>query len=313
MKLKVRLVLATILYFSSVCMVSAQDLGPLFKKMKDGIYVYTGKPSDSNCTIILTQEGVVLVDSGNIPVDSQAVMKAVKQLTSQPIRFLINRRETAAKRTWDNKPIEWDRLAKEIEAVADKDAIFVEEFGSQRNKCLDHLSLGYGAKTQLGRTTGECLGWGLPASIGVKLAKPDHQVWALQGDGGMLFNQTEALWPMRRHEAPIITVIFNNRSYNETRNRMWSRGKNQREKKLDRLSHLGNPDVNFAKIAEAYDIKGEVVANPNDIAPALKRAIQATRDGQPYLLDVLVAQAGQGANLNWYPKVSIAEMRTKKA
>ena len=70
--------------------VSAQDLGPLFKKMKDGIYVYTGKPSESNCTIILTQEGVVLIDSGNIPVDSQAVMKAVKQLTSQPIRFLIN-------------------------------------------------------------------------------------------------------------------------------------------------------------------------------------------------------------------------------
>jgi len=69
---------------------SAQDFGPLFKKMKDGIYVYTGKPSESNCTIILTQEGVVLVDSGNIPVDSQAVMKAVTQLTSQPIRFLIN-------------------------------------------------------------------------------------------------------------------------------------------------------------------------------------------------------------------------------
>jgi acetolactate synthase I/II/III large subunit len=222
-------------------------------------------------------------------------------------------REAGAKKVWDSKPIEWDRLAKEIEAVSDKDAIFVEEFGSQRNKCMDHLNLGYGAKTQLGRTTGECLGWGLPAAIGVKLAKPDHQVWALQGDGGMLFNQTEALWPMRRHEAPVITVIFNNRSYNETRNRMWSRGKNQREKKLDMISHLGNPDVNFAKIAEAYDIKGEVVGDPNDIAPALKRAIQATRDGKPYVLDVLVAQAGQGANMNWYPKISIAEMRSKKA
>lgn len=221
-------------------------------------------------------------------------------------------REAAAKRVWNNKPIEWDRLAKEIEEAADKDAIMVEEFGSQRNKCLDYLSLGYGAKTQLGRTTGSCLGWGLPASIGVKLAKPDHQVWAFQGDGGMLFGQTEALWPMRRHEAPVITVVFNNRSYNETRNRMWGRGAIQREKKLDMISHLGNPDVNFAKIAEAYDIKGEVVADPNDIKPALKRAIQATKDGKPYLLDVLVAQAGQGANLNWYPKVSVAEMRTKK-
>ena len=222
-------------------------------------------------------------------------------------------REAGAKKVWDNKPIEWDRLAKEIEAASDKDAIFVEEFGSQRNKCLDYLSIGYGAKTQLGRTTGSCLGWGLPAAVGVKLAKPDQQVWAFQGDGGMLFGQTEALWPMRRHEAPVITVVFNNRSYNETRNRMWSRGKNQREKKLDMISHLGSPDVNFAKIAEAYDIKGEVVADPNDIAPALKRAINATRDGKPYLLDVLVAQAGQGANMNWYPKISVAEMRTKKA
>ncbi|MGH7774313.1 MAG: thiamine pyrophosphate-binding protein [Candidatus Binatia bacterium] len=221
-------------------------------------------------------------------------------------------REAAAKRVWDNKPIEWDRLAKEIEAATDKDAIVVEEFGSQRNKCLDYLSLGYRAKTQLGRTTGSCLGWGLPAAVGVKLAKPDHQVWSFQGDGGMLFGQTEALWPMKRHEAPVITVVFNNRSYNETRNRMWGRGKIQREQKKDMISHLGNPDVNFAKIAEAYDIKGEVVADPNDIKPALKRAIQATRDGQPYLLDVLVAQAGQGANLNWFPKVSIAEMRTRK-
>src|SRR5262249_15682309 len=118
-------------------------------------------------------------------------------------------RETGAKRVWDNKPIESNRLAKEIEAVADKDAVFVGEFGWQSNKWRDHLNLGYGAKTQLGRTTGECLGWGLAAAIGVKLAKPDHQVWALQGDGGMLFNQTEALWPMRRHEAPVITVIFN--------------------------------------------------------------------------------------------------------
>ena len=69
---------------------AAQDLGPHFKKIKDGIYVYTGKPNESNCTIILTQEGVVLIDSGNNPPDSHAVMKGLKQLTSQPVRFLIN-------------------------------------------------------------------------------------------------------------------------------------------------------------------------------------------------------------------------------
>ena len=90
MKAKTSLILAAIISLLLVRSVDAQDLGPLFKKIKDGIYVYTGKPNESNCTIILTQEGVVLIDSGNNPTDSQAVMKAVKQLTSQPIRFLIN-------------------------------------------------------------------------------------------------------------------------------------------------------------------------------------------------------------------------------
>src|SRR5215471_4315168 len=95
MKIRAGSVLFCVLYFLLVSPnLSAQDLGPLFKRMKDGIYVYAGKPGESNCTIILTQEGVVLIDSGNNPTDSQAVMKAVKQLTSQPIRFLINTEPT---------------------------------------------------------------------------------------------------------------------------------------------------------------------------------------------------------------------------
>jgi cyclase len=79
-----------VLYLFSVGVAAAQDLGPHFKKIKDGVYVYAQKPADSNAGIILTQEGVVLIDSGHNPPDSQAILKAVKQLTSQPIRFLIN-------------------------------------------------------------------------------------------------------------------------------------------------------------------------------------------------------------------------------
>ena len=79
-----------VLYLFSVGVAAAQDLGPHFRKIKDGIYVYAQKPADSNAGIILTQEGVVLIDSGHNPPDSQAILKAVRQLTSQPIRFLIN-------------------------------------------------------------------------------------------------------------------------------------------------------------------------------------------------------------------------------
>jgi cyclase len=74
---------------------AAQDLGPHFLKVRDGIYVYgrddiSGRDPTSNCGIIVTQEGVVLIDSSANPPDSLLILKAVKQLTSQPIRFLIN-------------------------------------------------------------------------------------------------------------------------------------------------------------------------------------------------------------------------------
>jgi cyclase len=68
----------------------AQELGAQFKKIKDGIFTYVGTSGESNCTIILTQDGVVLIDSGNFPKDSRAVLDAVRKLTSQPVRLLIN-------------------------------------------------------------------------------------------------------------------------------------------------------------------------------------------------------------------------------
>jgi cyclase len=82
------LVIASCLFL--VTQLTAQELGPHFKKIKDGIFTYAEKVNDPNCTIILTQDGVVLIDSGNNPPDSLAVMKAIKQLTPQPVRYLIN-------------------------------------------------------------------------------------------------------------------------------------------------------------------------------------------------------------------------------
>ena len=67
-----------------------QDLGPQFRKIKDGIYVQSAGEANSNAGIIVTSEGVVLVDSGHNPTDSRAVMEAVKKLTPLPVRFLID-------------------------------------------------------------------------------------------------------------------------------------------------------------------------------------------------------------------------------
>ncbi|HEX2387039.1 MAG TPA: MBL fold metallo-hydrolase [Candidatus Binatia bacterium] len=69
---------------------SAQDLEPQIRKITDGIYVYVGKNLNSNCGIVLTQDGVVLIDSGHNPTDSRAIAAAVKKLTPMPVRFLID-------------------------------------------------------------------------------------------------------------------------------------------------------------------------------------------------------------------------------
>src|SRR5712691_8479716 len=68
----------------------AQDLGPRVRKLADGVYVHTGKGFDSNSGIILTEEGVVVIDTGQNPIESRAIMDTVKQLTSMPVRLVID-------------------------------------------------------------------------------------------------------------------------------------------------------------------------------------------------------------------------------
>jgi cyclase len=70
--------------------IQAQDLGPHVRKIKDGIFVYAAKAQDSNVSVILTAEGVVMIDTGQTPVDSREVMGIARKLTSQPVRFVIH-------------------------------------------------------------------------------------------------------------------------------------------------------------------------------------------------------------------------------
>src|SRR6266581_3257867 len=88
--MKLKNAFAVFVPFFAVGFASAQDLGPQIRKLEDGVYVYVGKNFNSNCGIVLTQEGVVLIDSGHNPTDSRAILAAVKKLTALPVRFLID-------------------------------------------------------------------------------------------------------------------------------------------------------------------------------------------------------------------------------
>ena len=90
MRIKATAALVTFVGFATSAPAFAQDLGPQIRKFDDGIYVYVGKNFNSNAGIILTQDGVVLIDSGHSPTDSRAILEAVKKLTPMPVRFLID-------------------------------------------------------------------------------------------------------------------------------------------------------------------------------------------------------------------------------
>ena len=90
MKTKIIVALAMIFFPGAVGSLSAQELGPQFKKVSEGIYVYAAVLNEANSTIILTQDGVVLIDTGQSPKDSHVVMAAVKKLTADPVRIVIH-------------------------------------------------------------------------------------------------------------------------------------------------------------------------------------------------------------------------------
>jgi benzoylformate decarboxylase len=212
----------------------------------------------------------------------------------------------------DSTPIAWERVAREANLVLEEDAIINHEFGSATPRVLPWFEFGEGKKQSFGRTTGSGLGWSVGASIGIKMAKPDRQVVCLLGDGAFLMGQVEALWAAKRFEAPVMYIVFNNRSFNDTRMRVSAIAPKLRDMKIDLGSYLGNPDVSFEQAAKAFDVKGATVTQPGQIADALKAGVRELKDGHPFVLDVVAERVGPLADSTWYPRYSVAEQRTKK-
>jgi thiamine pyrophosphate-dependent acetolactate synthase large subunit-like protein len=233
-------------------------------------------------------------------------MSKTREYTTEMRKF----RESLGKETWNHSPVSYERLGMELETALDKDACVVAESDSGR-KMEDFMSFG-GSDKQFFSTTGAALGWGLPAAFGVKLAHPDLQVVSVVGDGAFLFAGPQPLWSYARYKAPVTIVVCNNRSYNNERNRIWNIGGRQFQTGRDLTCYLGDPDIDYAKVAAGFGVEGETVAEPAQLQAALGRAKRATADGRPYLLDVYIERNGIGATSTWYPPYSIADLRTRK-
>jgi acetolactate synthase-1/2/3 large subunit len=157
----------------------------------------------------------------------------------------------------------------------------------------------YARRTQPGtyfRSGGSSGGWGSGASFGVKLARPDQDVIHATGDGYFMFGTPlPALWAASHHKAAYMAVVFVNGSYSTGTSGL--RNAYPEGYGISQGNYEGGtfePPPNFAKLAEAVNGYGEQVTDLSQLALALKRGLEHTRNNIPAVIAVRVPGPMQG-------------------
>lgn len=132
------------------------------------------------------------------------------------------------------------------------------------------------------------MGFGMPAALGAQIAAPDELVVCISGDGSIMMNIQE-LTTLATEKLNVKTVILNNNWLGMVR--QWQ--ELLYEERYSASDLHDNPD--FAKIAEAFGVKGISISHPSELRPALDEAF--AHDG-PVVMDVHVDETE-----NVYPMV----------
>jgi acetolactate synthase-1/2/3 large subunit len=132
--------------------------------------------------------------------------------------------------------------------------------------------------TQLAPQSG-AMGYGVPAAVAAQIVHPDRVVVSFNGDGCFLMCGQE-LATARQYDLPIVFIVVNNSTYGTIR-------MHQERFYPGRVigTDLVNPD--FAALARAYGLDGQVVEKTEEFAPAFERA---RASGGPALIEIRIEQ-----------------------
>ena len=142
-----------------------------------------------------------------------------------------------------------------------------------------------------GGSGGAGVGYNLPASLGAALANKRHGrlTVAFGGDGDFMFVPS-TLWTAAHHRIPMLYIVHNNRAYHQEY--MYLQAMAARHGRGITNTDIGttikDPNVDYATVARGFGVYGEgPISDPNELGPALKRAIAMVKSGQPALVDVV--------------------------
>ncbi len=168
-------------------------------------------------------------------------------------------------------------VVEEIARITKGDAIYTTEVGQNQMWAAQFLQLN---KPRTFLTSGGLgtMGYGLPAAIGAQAAYPDKVVIDIAGDGSIQMNIQE-LATATQHRLPVIVVILNNGFLGMVR--QWQElfyGNRYAYSCME-----AQPD--FVKLAQAYGALGMRVTKPDEVGPALEKAI---KERKPAIIDCVV-------------------------
>jgi acetolactate synthase-1/2/3 large subunit len=167
----------------------------------------------------------------------------------------------------DERSVNPKRIISELRRMVPNNTIVTTGVGQQQMWAAQYF------KTYLPRTFMSSgglgtMGYGLPAAIGAKVAKPDVTVIDIDGDGSFRMTEQELACSVME-EIPVIAVILNNRTLGMVA--QWQRlFFNRRLTEVD-LGYIPN----FTKLAEAYGAKGVQVESMKGFSDAVKRAMKS--------------------------------------
>jgi thiamine pyrophosphate-dependent acetolactate synthase large subunit-like protein len=236
-----------------------------------------------------------------------ALIEACKRLLTTGRRQLLKQRggmlADAAKRRraadlelaaagWDASPISTARVTLELwNQIKHEDWSLVSEtfpfFSGWPLRLWDmtkayHYIGGHGAYG---------IGYGAPAAVGAALANRRHGRLTvnIQCDGDLNYAPA-VLWTAAHHRIPILNIMHNNRAYHQEL--MFLTDMAARANRGIDTARIGtgidDPNIDYATLAKAYGVFSiGPISDPKELAPAIKRAIEVVKRGEPALVDVI--------------------------
>jgi acetolactate synthase-1/2/3 large subunit len=237
-------------------------------------FAYPGKPS-----LLLPPDCEVFTLAGTAEDGVDAIERLAEALdaaSSEPVR------EPLSPPPLPSGPVTLAGLAATIAALLPDQAIVVDESITSGRGLLkatrnspphDWLT-----------NPGGAIGTGLPLAIGAAVACPDRKVVCLESDGSGMYT-VQGLWTIARERLDIVTIVFNNRSYEILKGEFAYVGAGEPGRTARNMLEIGRPDLDWVKLANAQGVEASRVHTLDDLANHLRAAVA---ERGPRLIEIMM-------------------------